>query len=137
MKIEIYNKKWTKKFVSLNKNKLFVFGDNDLRRGKGGQAIIRDLDNSIGIRTKKEPDMNYSSFYTDDELDINKDKILSDILEIKSEAMKSNRVIVFSSGGYGTGLSDLENKAPKTFNFLCDLLKLHFGFYNKSWYEDF
>ena len=55
-------------YVRAHPNTLFVFGDNDQRRGKAGQAVIRDEPNAIGFRTKKAPRTSAkSAYYTDDE----------------------------------------------------------------------
>jgi len=137
MKIEIFNGNWTLNDVRNNPNKIFVFGDNNARIGKGGQAIIRDLPNVMGIRTKKGPSTKSAAYYKDSEFEQNSKNILEDILEIKKEAM-DGMTIVFSNGGYGTGLSSLKNKAPKTFEYLCQQLKDHFNFNNetgKNWYK--
>jgi hypothetical protein len=42
---------------------LFVFGDNVLRFGKGGQAIIRSEPNAYGVPTKRKPAMSPGSFF--------------------------------------------------------------------------
>lgn len=42
---------------------LFVFGDNTIGIGKGGQAIIRDEPNAIGVPTKYLPSMTEESFF--------------------------------------------------------------------------
>lgn len=130
MKIKIFNGFWERKDVS-NSNDIFVFGDNDKRIGKGGQAIIRDLKNTFGIRTKKEPNNNASSFYNDKKYSSNIKKIDEDILNLRKLALEGN-VIVFSNGGYGTGLSKLPITAPKTFKYLCDSLKSCFEFDNEK-----
>lgn len=44
---------------------VFVFGDNSLRVGKGGQAVIRDEPNSLGVVTKRRPSMSPASFFSD------------------------------------------------------------------------
>lgn len=131
MKIEIFKNNWSVKNVSDSPNKIFVFGDNNARIGKGGQAIIRDLPNTAGIRTKKGPNNKSVSFYTDIEFEQNCKNILDDILAIKSK-MLSGKTIVLSSGGYGTGLANLSETAPKTFEYLCQMLMLYFGFDNKT-----
>ena len=46
-KVEIFSGNWTNIDVMKSSNKFFVFGDNCERWGKGGQAIIRDLKNTI------------------------------------------------------------------------------------------
>ena len=101
-----------------NKNKIFIFGDNDLKSGYGGQAKeMRDEPNTIGIPTKKKPDNSDDSFYTDAEFEENKKKINFAINLILKE-LKNGKTIVIPSNGIGTGLARLEQKAPKTFTFL-------------------
>lgn len=131
MEIEIYNKNWTKDHVDSNPDKIFIFGDNNARVGKGGQATIRGSKNAIGIRTKKGPSKNLVAFYKDSEFEDNKSKIDEDILNIKFLAL-SGKKIVFSKNGYGTELASLKDKAPKTFKYLCNSLKNHFGFDNEK-----
>ena len=48
-----------------NPDTLYIFGDNAARRGKAGQAIIRDEPNSFGICTKLEPGMYSRDFFHD------------------------------------------------------------------------
>jgi len=130
MKIEIFKGNWSIDDVK-DSTKIFVFGDNNARIGKGGQAIIRDCDNSMGIRTKKGPSKKSAAFYSDDDLDLNKQKILEDILNIKYESISKNKTIVLSKGGYGTGLANLKEKAPLTFEYLNKLLMSYFNFDNE------
>lgn len=130
-KIEIFSGFWSVSDVRDNPSKIFIFGDNDMRSGKGGQAIIRGLSNAIGIRTKKAPNYNSESFYTDSELDQNRRKIFEDINEIKLNLMFGS-TIVLSSGGYGTDRARLEEKAPKTFEYLCQMLRDNLHFDNRT-----
>ncbi len=132
MKVKIFKGIWKSEKVKEDSDKLYVFGDNDARIGKGGQAIIRDLPNSIGLRTKKGPSKKPVAFYSDDNLELNKIKIQEDILNIKFRSLLENKTIVLSDGGYGTGLANLKERAPKTFEYLNELLKLYFGFINES-----
>ena len=46
---------------------IFVFGDNLLRKGKGGAAKLRDEPNTYGFITKRYPDNKDSSFYKPEE----------------------------------------------------------------------
>lgn len=48
-----------------NPNCLFVYGDNALRYGKRGQAIIRDEPNAFGIVTKLKPSTASDAYMTD------------------------------------------------------------------------
>ena len=129
MKIEINDDNWTIDFVKDSKDKIFVFTDNNLRIGKVGQAIIRDLPNTKGIRTKKGPSDKPVAFYSDSEFEQNIHNIREDILDLKSELLNGKKVI-FSKNGYGVGISQLEKVAPRTFFKFCQLLVGHFGFDN-------
>lgn len=121
-KIKYFEGFWSVKDVLDNQNCLFVFGDNDKGFGKKGQAIIRYCKNTIGIPTKKYPSLYESSFYNDDEFEINIQKL--DIAFKKlCENAKNYDFIVFPKDGLGTGLSKLDTKAPKTFKYLNDKLK--------------
>ncbi len=53
----------TKEYLANNPTHIFVFGDNLLRRGRGGAAILRDCKNTYGFITKREPNNKASSFY--------------------------------------------------------------------------
>jgi len=137
MKIKIHKGNWKPEYVKKNIDQIFVFGDNNARVGKGGQAVIRDLPNTMGIRTKKGPSTKSAAYYKDSEYEQNCKNILEDILDIKEEALKGS-TIVFSDGGYGTGLASLKQKAPKTFEYLCQSMKDHFNFDNeggKRWHK--
>jgi len=57
----------THQFLDENPNYYFVFGDNLMRDGYGGAAILRDHPHSIGFITKKYPDNKDSSFYKPEE----------------------------------------------------------------------
>lgn len=124
----IVTEKWYNIATCMNNpNMLFVFGDNEQRMGNGGQAIIRLEPNSIGLATKKS-----SAFYwSDDDFEHNKDVINGDIYEIKRTYEEEKyKYIVFPKAGLGTGLSDLHNKAPRTFLYLCERLLDEFKFNN-------
>lgn len=54
----------TKKFLADNPDCVFVFGDNEERRGLGGAAKLRNMPNSYGLITKKYPNRKTSSYYT-------------------------------------------------------------------------
>ena len=50
--IKIFKRFWNPKIVRSQPECLFIFGDNDIQKGKRGQAIIRDEPNAIGIPTR-------------------------------------------------------------------------------------
>ena len=53
----------TKEFLRENPDVIFVFGDNTIRKGKGGAALLRDEPNTYGFITKKYPNNKDESFY--------------------------------------------------------------------------
>ncbi len=104
-------------------NWLFIFGDNDIHKGKKGQAVIRDLVNSAGIPTKKLPSLKDNAYYTDDEYEQNIQKI-NDALTLILKLSVDFEMIIFPKR-IGTGLAKLDVKAPKTYKYLCyKILKL-------------
>jgi len=122
--VKIFEGHWTRLDVNSNTNYLFVFGDNDIKQGMGGQAIIRNEPNAFGIPTKKLPSMSSNSFYTDNEYDKNIKKINKAIYKIIKEFMKNKyTTLVLPKDGLGTGLAQLNVKAPKTFKFLDNKIK--------------
>jgi len=54
-------------FLRSNPDVVFVFGDNLLRKGKGGAAKLRDEPNAYGFITKKYPNWKDDSFYRPEE----------------------------------------------------------------------
>lgn len=119
---------WTTTDVKNFREYLFVYGDNDLQYGKGGQAIIRDEDNTFGIPVKKKPTTSEDAYYTDDEFTDNVKKIDKSVSELyKLMSKKTYTNIVFPYDGIGTGLAKLSTLAPKTFEYLNLILNKYFG----------
>jgi len=100
----------TRDEVRNNRDKLYVFGDNLLGVGYGGQAKeMRGEWNTIGIPTKKSP----SEFFSDNDYDE-----IVPLINIRFEVIwyylrRYEYTIVIPQAGIGTGLADLSNKAPK------------------------
>lgn len=111
-----------RKQVQENRDTLFIFGDNALRRGLGGQAKeVRGEINSFGIATKWKPTFDTDAFFTDDDADAL--ALLShDLTELEVEILQYKKVLVFP--GIGTGLSRMNTRAPKLFAFLTERLSL-------------
>ena len=104
--------------VQKNRKTLYVFGDNDTRKGLGGQAKeMRGEPNAIGVTTKKYPSNDESSFKLDAELEANKKAITADINKVIAEwnTGKYTNVVVPQ---IGVGMAKLPTRAPKTFAFL-------------------
>ena len=107
----------TREYVRANPHKIFLFGDNLLGRGYGGQArAMRGEPNAIGIPTKKKPTNQADAFFTDVEFDQNKASI--DMAFARLFTLEAESVIVIPSAGLGTGLAALPSKAPQTYQYL-------------------
>lgn len=107
----------TRKYVQANPAKIFLFGDNLLGRGYGGQAAaMRGESNAIGIPTKNKPSNHPDSFFTDAEFEQNKAAIDSAFGQLAD--LFSGTEIVIPSAGLGTGLAKLPDIAPRTFEYL-------------------
>ena len=120
-KVVVFKGFWTVEDVQKNPHALFIFGDNNIGRGKGGQAIIRGLPNAIGIPTKKYPSNDPESFYTDAEYNENITKI-NTAINIIVGLSTSYKYIVLPEDGLGTGLADLPRKAPNTYKYLVNAI---------------
>ena len=104
---------------AIDNRTMFVYGDNDLHIGKGGQACIRDMPNAMGVPTKKKPDLTKSAFYSDNQLEQNKGKIDDAFSQIKERLEREDfHFICFPEDGLGTGLAKLPECAPETFAYL-------------------
>ena len=104
----------TRKDIRVEKDKIFLFGDNLAGRGFGGQAKeMRGEGNAVGIPTKKLPSNSKDAFFTDKEFTANIKAIDEAFGKIPPD-----KTIVIPKAGLGTGLAGLEEKAPKTFSYL-------------------
>lgn len=124
VKIETYKGNWTREEVAKQSDKVFLFGDNTDDRVNTHhiptktQAVIRGLDNAIGIDTKKNRRTSEDSYFTD--ADFNTFKTQVD--EAIQKAINSGKTIVIPEGGIGTGKAQLESRAPKLFDYLQNKL---------------
>jgi hypothetical protein len=125
-KAKFFSGWWNKTDCAKHSKALFVFGDNDIQKGCKGQAVIRYCDNSIGLSTKKVPSYAITAYYTDTEFEEQKNKIINAIEDIVIESDKYD-IIYFPEDGLGTGLSKLDEKAPRTLQFLNEVLDEVFG----------
>lgn len=121
-KIRYFKDFWTREIVETNPNWLFIYGDNNIKKGLGGQAIIRGLPNTLGVPTKKYPSNAINSFYTDFEYIDNIKRIRKAINKIIKNEYKYE-YIIFPENGLGTGLADLPTKAPKTYAYLTKAIE--------------
>jgi len=92
----------TSKYLRDNPNIIFVFGDNLIRKGKGGAASLRGEPNTYGFITKKYPSNKDSSFYTIEEYKI----VFAKELEKLIDLIKSNPNKTFLISKLGSGLAN-------------------------------
>ena len=111
----------TRESIKKNPDILFVYGDNDLRYGKGGAAKeCRGEPNTIGIRVKKKPSTSLSSYYIDKEFKENCRKIDEDIKIIKEKS--KDYIVLYIIPNIGKGLARLNVMAPRTYKYLMNRL---------------
>lgn len=95
----------TSEYLRNNPSHIFVFGDNTIRKGKGGAAKLRDEPNTYGFITKKYPNNNDSSFYRPDEYrDVFKDELLKFLNYVDNNYNK-----LFLVSKLGAGLANKYN----------------------------
>ena len=92
----------TREYLRDNPNHIFVFGDNTLRRGKGGAAALRDEPNTYGFITKILPNNSNEAFYT---IDIYKPIYYVEIEKLKSY-ISQNLTKTFLISQLGSGLAN-------------------------------
>lgn len=107
-----------------NRSALFIFGDNEARRGMGGQAAeMRGEPNAHGIRTKKAPSNEPYAFWTDADF-------RRVVLMIRDDFAKpyqwisEGKHVVFPTALIGTGLAGLDYHAPKIMSFIHKKIEL-------------
>jgi hypothetical protein len=59
----VFNGFWGLDDARRHRDRLFLFGDNDARRGLAGQAVIRDEPNAVGLATKRSPSHVAHAYY--------------------------------------------------------------------------
>ena len=108
----------TRDKVKENPDVLYLFGDNIVRQGLGGQAKeMRGEPNTLGIVSKKYPSNSSSSFYTDEDFYTWLEVFSSDIKNL-AESVNSGKYRAIVIPQIGVGLADLPNKAPRIWNYL-------------------
>ena len=118
----VYSGFWSVETTLHYHDYIFIFGDNDIKKGKKGQAVIRDQPNAFGIPTKKLPNLSDAAFYTDAEYAHNKLQIDAAIINIKLN-LPNYSGIIYPENGIGTGLAQLDKRAPRTFKYLTDAIR--------------
>lgn len=97
----------------------FVFGDNSVRQGFGGQAhSMRGEPNAIGVATKWAPGGADSDYFTDG--DLTALGIINADIDTVELALAAGRIVYVPRDGLGTGLSELPIRAPKLHQHVVD-----------------
>jgi len=94
----------------------YVFGDNMVRAGHGGQAAAaRNQPNAVGIPTLWAPNIPF----TDADLDhpLVKARIDAAFSELH-QLLAAGMTIVLPQDGVGTGIADLLNNAPRIMAYI-------------------
>lgn len=109
-----YANYFTREDVLDNPTSTFLYADVETKSGAAGVAAqLRNLPNAIGIPVKKAANSKSESFYSDEEFEINKAAI-----DAALEAVPFRVPLIVPSVGFGVGLGDLANKAPKTLGYI-------------------
>ncbi len=106
--------------LKLNPNMLFAFGDNILRHGFGGQAAqMRGEPNAVGIPTKWSPGTYPHDYFIDQDLQNAQVRgaINAGFLRLGSHLLEG-KSITLPSHGIGTGLAELEFRAPEILKYI-------------------
>jgi len=128
VRVRVFEGQWDVSKVRSRPNCLFVFGDNEDGVGRGGQAVIRDQPNAVGIPTKLRPYQSEDSFYSDEQIEDNKAAIDESIVEIRKKLNLKNATgrkyncLMFPEAGLGTGRSQLPRRAPKTYEYMLSCI---------------
>lgn len=114
-----YTQKWIERSdLQDNPDVYFLFGDNTVRKGLGGQAgAMRGEPNAIGIATKLTPTSGSNAFFSDMEYEYCCEIIAKDFRKA-FQMRDQGHLIVIPADGLGTGLSELPERAPKVNEFL-------------------
>jgi hypothetical protein len=118
----IYQSRIYRADLRANPDVLYVFGDNVKRYGMAGQAAeMRGEPNAVGIATKWSPGNHPADFFSDD---YQYERCTGIIFADYETAMLhdfAGGILIIPLDGIGTGLSDLPNKAPKIYEYICSL----------------
>lgn len=92
----------TLQYLREHPDHIFVFGDNQLRKGKKGAATLRDEPNSYGFITKKYPSYKDGAFYRPNGYR----EVFKAEMELLIHEIKSNPDKLFLISKLGSGLAD-------------------------------
>ncbi len=97
---------------------VFVFGDNLERVGKGGQAVIRDCPNAVGLASKIAPRDDDDAFFSDGAAAAFEDE-LRRFDGMVGSRLRAGATVWWPADGIGTGLSAMPERAPGLYARMC------------------
>ena len=98
--------------------RLYLFGDNEQRRGLGGQArACRGCRNAVGVATKRSPAQSEDAYWSDAEFE-RLTAIIDTDLDRAFDHVRRDGIVVCPTAGLGTGLAQLPTRAPRVFAHL-------------------
>jgi len=110
----------TREFIRSHKKWLFVFGDNLIKRGYGGQAkACRGEPNTLGIPTKRYPTWAKDAFFTDNDYDEVKPIIQAIINSVKKGDWEKIVILPY----IGEGRAQLPTRAPRIYEYVVKVLE--------------
>jgi hypothetical protein len=96
-----------RKDLRANPERLYLFGDNESRRGHGGQAAAcRGEPNAVGVATKHFASRASNAYWSDAEFDRAKAIIDADLAPAFDHLRRGGEV-VYPAAGLRTGLSEI------------------------------
>ena len=105
-------------------DRLYLFGDNEARTGRGGQAgACRGFANAVGVATKRVPERTASAYWTDADYDRVIAIIDRDLASV-FDHVRQGGTVVCPASGLGTGLAELPSRAPRVFAYLRERITL-------------
>lgn len=99
---------------------LWVFGDNMLRQGMGGQAKeMRGEPNAVGVPTKWAPGTSDDDYFNPGDLyDLKVSRRFAEEFAVIAKFIEMGLDVCLPEAGVGTGLAKLEKRAPNILAFI-------------------
>jgi hypothetical protein len=95
-----------------NPQTIYLFGDNLIQKGLGGQAReMRGEKNALGVPTKRLPSTLEAAFFTDEDL-AEVLPLITRPFQLATLAIEKGYDVVIPADGLGTGLAELPKRAP-------------------------
>jgi hypothetical protein len=119
----VYQRRIYRVDMQANPDVYYLFGDNEMRVGVGGQAKeMRGEPNAIGIRTKAKPLFAPDVYWHDATLIRNK-KLIDEDFEVAYTKSLLGHLLVVPLDGIGTGYALLPQNAPLTLKYIQGWIK--------------